>query len=76
MLVKSANEAAVVLADYIGGGDVNAFVDIMNDLASKLGCENTHFMNPHGLDMDGHYTTARDLAKITQHALTLPVLPK
>lgn len=73
MLVKSANEAAVVLADYIGGGDVNAFVGMMNDLASKLGCENTHFMNPHGLDMDGHYTTARDLAKITQHALTLPV---
>lgn len=72
MLVKSANEAALVLADYIGGS-VNAFVGMMNDTATQFGCENTHFMNPHGLDELNHYTTARDLAKITQHALTLPV---
>ncbi len=73
MLVKSANEAAVVLADYIGGGSVANFVQMMNDFAANLGCQNTHFVNPHGLDAEGHYTTANDLALITKHALTLPL---
>lgn len=73
MLVKSANEAAEALADYIGGGSVSDFVDMMNSFAQDAGCINTHFMNPHGLDEDGHYTTARDLAVLTRHALTLPI---
>lgn len=73
MMVKSANEAAVVLADYIGGGSVANFVQMMNDFVMDMGCENTHFDNPHGLDSDGQYTTARDLAMITKHALTLPL---
>lgn len=73
MLVKSANEAAEALADYIGGGSVSAFVDMMNAFAQDAGCENTHFMNPHGLDEVGHYTTAHDLAVLTRHALTLPL---
>lgn len=73
MLVKSANEAAVILADYIGGGSVSNFVQMMNDFAADIGCQNTHFVNPHGLDAEGHYTTAKDLALITKHALTLPL---
>ena len=73
LLVRSANEAAVILADYIGGGSVPAFVQMMNDFAASLGCTNTHFVNPHGLDAEGHYSTARDLALITQHALELPL---
>lgn len=73
MMVKSANEAAVALADYIGGGSVANFVQMMNDFVMDMGCENTHFDNPHGLDSDGQYTTARDLAMITKHALTLPL---
>lgn len=73
MLVKSANEAAVILADYIGGGSVSNFVQMMNDFAADIGCQNTHFVNPHGLDAEGHYTTANDLALITKHALTLPL---
>ena len=73
MMVKSANEAAVVLADYIGGGSVANFVKMMNDYVMDIGCQNTHFMNPHGLDAEGHYTTANDLAIITKHALTLPL---
>ena len=61
------------MADYIGGGSVPAFVQMMNDFAASLGCTNTHFVNPHGLDAEGHYSTARDLALITQHALELPL---
>lgn len=73
MLVKSANEAAEALADYIGGGSIQNFVNMMNAFASDAGCENTHFMNAHGLDEPGHYTTAHDLAVLTRHALTLPL---
>ncbi|MCH5298700.1 MAG: D-alanyl-D-alanine carboxypeptidase [Ruminococcus sp.] len=72
MMVPSGNDAAVVLADYIGGGDTQKFVDMMNEKAKELGCKNTHFTNPDGLHDDNHYTTANDLAIMTQYALTLP----
>ena len=75
MLVHSANESAAILADYVGG-DINSFVGMMNAYAQKLGCKNTHFMNPHGLDEDGHYTTAEDLAKIIKYALKNDVFKK
>ncbi len=68
MMVHSANEAAVILAHEFGGSTPE-FVEQMNAYAKKLGCQNTHYMNPHGLDMEGHYTTARDLAIIIRHAL-------
>lgn len=76
MMVPSGNDAAVVLADYVGGGDISKFVDMMNEKAKELGCENTHFENPDGLHNDNHYTTARDLAKITTYALTEPMFSK
>lgn len=72
LMIPSGNDAAVVLADYVGGGNIQAFVDMMNAKAAELGCENTHFTNPHGLYDAEHYTTARDLVAITKHALTLP----
>lgn len=72
MLVASGNDAALVLADYVGGGSVQNFVDMMNEKAQELGCKNTHFMNPHGLHDEQHYTTAYDLYTITSYALTLP----
>ena len=72
MMVPSGNDAALTLADYIGNGDIQAFVDKMNAKAKELGCENTHFTNPDGLHDDNHYTTARDLLKITQYAQKLP----
>lgn len=72
MMVPSGNDAAVVLADYIGGGDTKNFVDMMNEKAKELGCKNTHFENPDGLHHKNHYTTANDLAIMTQYALTLP----
>lgn len=67
MLVYSANDAANILAASVGG-DVETFVQMMNDKAAQLGCTHTHFVNPNGLDEDGHYTCARDMAKITYAA--------
>ena len=72
MLVPSGNDAALVLADYIGGGNVDAFVDMMNAKAKELGCTGTHFANPHGLHDDNHYTTAHDLYLMTKYAMSLP----
>ena len=76
LMVPSGNDAAMVLADYIGGGDIQVFVDKMNEKATELGCENTHFANPDGLHDENHYTTARDLLKITNYALKLPEFEK
>lgn len=73
MMVPSGNDAAMVLADYIGDGDISKFVDMMNQKAKELGCENTNFKNPDGLHDDEHYTTARDLYKISTYALKLPM---
>ena len=72
MMVPSGNDAALVLADYVGGGDIDKFVGMMNDKAKELGCTGTHFTNPHGLHDPDHYTTADDLAKITECAIGLP----
>ncbi|PWM21552.1 MAG: D-alanyl-D-alanine carboxypeptidase [Collinsella tanakaei] len=72
MMIPSGNDAALVLADYVGGGETQKFIDLMNEKAEELGCENTHFMNPHGLHDEQHYTTAEDLYKITKYAMTLP----
>ncbi len=69
LLVYSANDAANILADYIGGGDIEVFVGMMNDFVKSLGCSNTHFVNAHGLDTEGHYTTAKDLAVIYSYCL-------
>ena len=66
MLVQSANEAASVVADYFGRDN---FIDKMNRKAKELGCTDTHFVNPHGLDDEDHYTTARDLYRITEWAI-------
>ena len=68
LMIESANDAAPVIAEYIAGSEA-LFVDMMNAKANELGCENTHFANTHGLHDDAHYTTARDLAKITMAAL-------
>ena len=69
LLVQSANDAANILADYIGGGEIETFVGMMNDFVTGLGCKNTHFSNAHGLDADDHYTTALDLAVIYRYCL-------
>ncbi len=61
MIVRSGNDAALSLAYHVGGESISRFVTMMNTKASMLGMTNTHFVNPNGLDADGHYSTARDL---------------
>jgi len=68
MMLESANDAAVAVAVEVAGSTA-AFAGLMNAKAEALGLCDTHFMNPHGLSEDGHYTTARDLAKLTAYAL-------
>jgi D-alanyl-D-alanine carboxypeptidase (penicillin-binding protein 5/6) len=72
LLIQSANDAAVALAEHVGGSE-EAFVEMMNAKAAELGAEHTHFSNPHGLDADGHYTSARDLANIAAYAMQNPL---
>lgn len=69
LMLKSGNDAAVALAIHVGGS-VEGFAKLMNDKSAKLGLVNTHFVVPHGLDMDGHYTTAYELAKMADYALS------
>ena len=68
MLMRSANDAAIALAEHVGG-TIGGFADLMNLKAAELGLENTQFKNPHGLDELGHYSSARDLLTIAQAGL-------
>ena len=71
LMLRSGNDAAVALALAVAPS-MTAFVDLMNQTAQKYGATQTHFMNPHGLDDPEHYTTARDLAKLSAVALRNP----
>lgn len=73
LMLASGNDAALAIASYVGGGDVDYFVALMNERAMLLGCQNTHFVNPHGLHDDNHYTCAYDLTVMAQKAMELPV---
>lgn len=68
LMLNSGNDAAVAIAYHISGS-VEAFASLMNDTAKRLGAYDTQFENPNGIESEGHYTTARDLAKITQYGL-------
>ena len=68
LMLRSGNDAAIALAEYIGGS-IEGFAELMNENVNNLGLENTHFISPHGLDDDNHYTTACELALITDYAL-------
>ena len=68
VMVPSANDACLVVADHIGGS-VDKFVEMMNQKAAELGCTGTHFVNPDGMHDDNHYTTPRDMSIITKAAL-------
>ena len=68
LLLRSGNDAAIALAEFIGG-DVSTFVEMMNDKAKELGAEMTHFVNPHGMQNEEHYSCLNDIA-IFASALT------
>ena len=68
MLICSGNDAAVAIAEHVGGS-VEGFSELMNRKAIEIGAFSTSFSNPHGLDAENHYTTAYDLAKMARYAL-------
>ena len=68
LFIKSANEVAAQIAEYVGGTEQN-FIDMMNQRAAEIGCTNTHFANASGLPDANHYSTARDMALIMREAL-------
>lgn len=68
LMLRSGNDAAVALAETCAGSIVD-FSNLMNKKANELGLVNTHFESPHGLDSDGHYTTAYELALLSDYAL-------
>ena len=74
--IASANDAAVALAEKLGG-TVENFVKMMNERAKELGCKNTTFKNPHGLDEDGHLTSAYDMSlmarELVKHEYALKI---
>lgn len=71
VMLQSANEATNILGIHIGGS-IEGFVDMMNERASQLGCVNTHFVTTNGLSAEGHFSSAYDLALITQEAIKHP----
>ncbi len=72
LMLRSGNDAATAIAEHVGGSE-QGFVYLMNAKAEELGLKNTHFANPHGLDAEGHYSSANDLAVLTTYALHNPV---
>ena len=68
LMLRSGNDAAVALAEY-ASGSIEEFAKLMNKKTSELNLTNTHFVTPHGLDQDEHYTTAYELALLTNYAL-------
>lgn len=71
LMLCSGNDAALVLAEACGGQQ--RFVRLMNDLATEIGMDSSHFENPNGLDGKEHYSTARDMAKLAAYASAQPV---
>lgn len=70
--MASANDAANVLAEYFGGGTIEGGVEAMNAQVEELGLQHTHFVNPHGISNDEHYTSCYDIAQILRWALGQP----
>lgn len=68
MMLESGNDAAAAVACH-AAGSIEAFTDLMNERAKSLGCANTHFDNPHGLDSEDHHSSARDMALISAEAM-------
>jgi D-alanyl-D-alanine carboxypeptidase (penicillin-binding protein 5/6) len=73
-LVQSANDAADALAYYVGRGDVNRFVAMMNARARQLGLADTHYSRPDGLDAPAHYSSARDVTKLARLLMRRPIV--
>jgi len=75
LILRSANDAAVALAQHVGGS-VAGFAELMNRAATRLGLTDSNFVNPHGLDQTDHYSTARDILRISVAALENPAFAR
>lgn len=75
IVVRSANDAAVAIAEHVGG-DIDGFADLMNQKAVELGMTTSRFANPHGLDEEGHFTSAHDLLTLAQAALDEAIISR
>ena len=75
LMLVSANDAANMIAKYVGGS-ISQFMADLNDYLEEIGCHNTHFRNPHGLHLPNHYTTALDMGIITCEAMKDPLFRK
>lgn len=75
LMMRSGNDSAVALAEHTAGS-ISSFADLMNQKAVKLGLSNTHFVTPHGLDEDEHYTTAYELALLSNYAMNNEIFAK
>jgi hypothetical protein len=71
MMLESGNDAAIAIAKHVGGSEAR-FVEMMNAKAKAMGLRDTQFKNPHGLDADGHYSSAYDLAIMSRYAMQNP----
>lgn len=71
LMLASGNDAAVAIAMHVSGS-VDEFANLMNETAARIGVRDTSFKNPNGLDAEGHYTTAADLAMITRYGMSIP----
>ena len=76
LMLPSGCDASVELADYVTQGDYDLFINMMNDKAKELGCNDTHFVDCNGLVDENHYTTAKDMYKITRYAQGMPYFNK
>jgi serine-type D-Ala-D-Ala carboxypeptidase (penicillin-binding protein 5/6) len=76
LLLPSGNDAALAIAETVGGGSIDRFVGWMNERAASMGLHNTHYANPHGLDQEGHYTSARDQAIVARAFMAEPTLAR
>lgn len=75
LMLRSGNDAAMAIAEHVGGS-MEGFVHLMNQKAEWIGMNQSHFENPHGLDADGHYSTAYDMALLTKYAMENDVYKK
>ena len=76
LMLNSGNDAALAIAETLGGGSIERFVGWMNERTQAMGLKNTRFANPNGLDQAGHYSSARDLAEIARAVMAEPALAR
>ncbi|MBI4319036.1 MAG: D-alanyl-D-alanine carboxypeptidase [Chloroflexi bacterium] len=75
LMLPSGNDAALAIAQYIGGTE-ERFVEMMNEKVAELGLKNTHFVNPHGLDGDDHYSSPYDIAMLGRYGMRNPAFAR